>query len=154
MKLMESTDCVGKRQLLWYARYRWREKRKKYSEEKCMSHDKKLTADYFHMFSMCREGYGPLQSGASRMHCHASFPEHCINVWWGQSGSLFPWIKVSKLQGPVLVPQKSLEILFPGFILFSVIHTLGITASVIVHRTLWYWAFCFRYQVPEPSISP
>jgi len=114
----------------------------------------KRTADHFHMFFMCWEGYGPLQSGVSRTRCHASFPERCINVWWGWSGSLFLWIKVSKLQGPVPVPQKPPKIPFPGFILFSVIHMLSIMASVIACRTLWCWAFCFRYQVPEPSISP
>jgi len=114
----------------------------------------KLTTDHFHMFSMHWEGYGPLWSGASRICCHASFPEHCINVWWGRSGSLFPWIKVFKLQGPVPVPQKPPEILFPGFVLFSVIHMLGITVSEIAHHMLWCWAFCFRYQVHEPLISP
>ena len=39
MKLVGSADCIGKQWLSWYAGYRWREKRKKYSKEKCMSHD-------------------------------------------------------------------------------------------------------------------
>ena len=39
-------------------------------------------------------------------------------------------VLISKLQGLVPVPQKPPEILFPGFVLFSVIHMLGITASI------------------------
>jgi len=89
---------------------------------------------YSHGFHLSRELWGAAEQGNKNALFHEHFRmSHQYLI--GVIRVRFHGLSVQS-QGPVSVSQKPSIVPFSGFVLFPVIHTLGITAFVITHRTL------------------
>jgi len=103
---------------------------------------------HIHMVSIHQEGYGVLQSRGTRMPLFCKYFRTSHQYLIGAIRVHFHGLSVWS-QGLAPVPQKPSTVLFPGFILFPVIHTLSIMASVITCRTLDAGHPTLYYEFPQ-----
>ena len=107
--------------------------------------------------SLCVHVQCCVQAVSMRFPCVARVHKHyrMLHQYWSELiKSPVAINHIPKCQGPGPGPRNP----FPGFVLFSVIHRLGIMALVIVQHVLWCMVFLDAHvrdtKSPEPSLSP